>query len=87
MQQNKFEVNISKQISLSLRVWRLRLSKVAKDKVAKYNVNKVNKMVEGVVANHWSGLKMPNKEVARVERGQVRLAALQLGNKVRVASI
>ena len=82
MQQNKFEVNISKQVSLSLRVWRWRLSKVAKDKV-----NKVNKVVEGVVANHWLGLKMPNKEVARVERGQVRLAALQLGNKVRVASI
>ena len=32
-------------------------------------------------------VKMVNKEVARVERGQVRLAALQLGNKVRVASI
>ena len=55
--------------------------------VAEDKVNKVNKVVEGVVANHWLGLKMPNKEVARVERGQVRLAALQLGNKVRVASI
>ena len=41
---NKFEVNILKQISLSLRVWRWRLSKVDKDKV-----NKVNKVVEGVV--------------------------------------
>ena len=37
----KFEVNILKQISLSLRVWRWRLSKVDKDKV--------NKVVEGVV--------------------------------------
>ena len=58
------------------------MSKVDKDKV-----NKVNKVVEGVVANHWLGLKMLNKEVAGVERGQVRLAAFQLGNKVRVASI
>ena len=55
------------------------MSKVAKDKV--------NKVVERVDANRWLGLKMLNKEVAGVERGQVRLAALQLGNKVRVASI
>ena len=40
---NKFEVYIIKQISL-MEVWRLRLSKVDKDKV-----NKVNKVVEGVV--------------------------------------
>ena len=51
-------------------------------KVAKDKVNKVNKVVEGLL-----GLKRLNKEVAGVERGQVRLAALQLGNKVRVASI
>ena len=55
--------------------------------MAKDKVDKVNKVVEGVVGNHWLGLKMVNKGVAGVERGQVRLAALQLGNKVRVASI
>ena len=44
----KFEVNIFKQISLSLRVWRWRLSKVDKDKVNKVDkvdkVDKVNKV-------------------------------------------
>ena len=58
------------------------MSKVAKDKV-----NKLNKVVERVDANRWLGLKTLNKEVAGVERGQVRLAGLQPGNKVRVASI
>ena len=56
---NKFEVNISKQISHSLRVWRLRLSKVAKDKVDK--VNKVNKM------NKVNKVNKVDKVVERVD--------------------